>query len=695
MNDTAPNPLLSEWTTPYGVPPFDRIRIEDYRPAVERLIAESREAIDRIATRPEEPTFANTIEALEFAQQPLERAMTLFYNLNSAETDDAMQALALELSPMLTDFSNDVMLNPRLFDRVKRVYEAAADDEFEGLSAEQRMLLEESYRGFVRSGANLDTERQTEYRGVTNELARLTLRFEQNLLAATNAFRLHLTEPDELAGLPEAVRDAAAAEAKAAGLSGWLFTLHAPSYIPFLTYSERRDLREKLYRAYNSRAYGGEQDNSRIIVRIADLRLQLANLLGYSTYADYALENRMAGSAERVNGLLDELLERAKPHAEREVATIRAYAESRGFDGTLMPWDWAYYTEKYKAATYDFDDEATRPYFRLERVQEAMFLLAGRLYGLSFKENKEIPIYHPDVRAFEVYDGSGGDDRPMAILYIDYFPRPGKQGGAWMTSYRQAYRDPETGEAVIPIVSLVCNFTKPTEKRPSLLSFSEATTIFHEFGHGLHGILGRGSYPSLTGTNVRRDFVELPSQILENWVAEREFLDLWAAHYETGEKMPPELIDRIEAARRYLAAYACVRQVQFGLCDMAWHSIAEPLDEGCDVAAFERRATERTQVMPRVEGSCFSTSFGHIFGGGYAAGYYSYKWAEVLEADAFARFRERGIFDPATAQAFRSYILTPGGSEHPMTLYVRFAGHEPTVGPLLEKMGIGDGTKGR
>ncbi len=356
MNDTAPNPLLSKWTTPYGVPPFDRIRIEDYRPAVERLIAESREAIDRIATRPEEPTFANTIEALEFAQQPLERAMTLFYNLNSAETDDAMQALALELSPMLTDFSNDVMLNPRLFDRVKRVYEAAADDEFEGLSAEQRMLLEESYRGFVRSGANLDTERQTEYRGVTNELARLTLRFEQNLLAATNAFRLHLTEPDELAGLPEAVRDAAAAEAKAAGLSGWLFTLHAPSYIPFLTYSERRDLREKLYRAYNSRAYGGEQDNSRIIVRIADLRLQLANLLGYSTYADYALENRMAGSAERVNGLLDELLERAKPHAEREVATIRAYAESRGFDGTLMPWDWAYYTDKYKAATYDFDD---------------------------------------------------------------------------------------------------------------------------------------------------------------------------------------------------------------------------------------------------------------------------------------------------------------------------------------------------
>ena len=331
------------------------------------------------------------------------------------------------------------------------------------------MLLEESYRGFVRSGANLDAERQAEYRAVTNELARLTLRFEQNLLAATNAFRLHLTESDELAGLPEAVRDAAAAEAKAAGLSGWLFTLHAPSYIPFLTYSERRDLREKLYRAYNSRAYGGEQDNSRIIVRIADLRLQLANLLGYRTYADYALENRMAGSAERVNGLLDELLERAKPHAEREVATIRAYAASRGFDGTLMPWDWAYYTEKYKAATYDFDDEATRPYFRLERVQEAMFLLAGRLYGLSFKENKEIPVYHPDVRAFEVYDGSGGDDRPMAILYIDYFPRPGKQGGAWMTSYRQAYRDPETGEAVIPIVSLVCNFTKPTGKRPSLL----------------------------------------------------------------------------------------------------------------------------------------------------------------------------------------------------------------------------------
>lgn len=686
------NPLLTDWKTPYGVPPFDRIRIGDYRPAVERQIADSRQTIEQIAADASAPTFANTIEALEFAQQPLDRTMTLFYNLNSAETDDAMQALALELSPMLTDFSNDVMLDERLFGRVKAVYDAATQNGFEGFTTEQRMLLEETYRSFVRSGANLDMERKAEYRAVTNELAQLTLRFEQNLLAATNAFRLHLTESAQTAGLPESVLDAATAEARTAGLEGWLFTLHAPSYIPFMTYSDRRDLREKLYRAYNSRAYGGERDNCPILIRIANLRLRLANLLGYRTYADYALENRMAGNTERVNGLLNELLERAKPQAEKEVETIRRYAAAEGLAAPLMPWDWAYYTEKYKAATYDFDDEATRPYFRLERVQEAMFLLAGRLYGLTFRANTAIPVYHPDVRTFEVYDGDEST-KPIAILYIDYFPRPGKQGGAWMTTYRQAYRDPATGTDVKPIVSLVCNFTKPTDRRPSLLSFNEVTTIFHEFGHGLHGILGRGSYPSLTGTNVRRDFVELPSQILENWVAEREFLDLWAAHYESGEKMPAEMIDKIEATKRYLAAYACVRQLQFGFCDMAWHSIAEPIDETGDVAAFERQATERTQVMPRVEGSCFSPTFGHIFDGGYAAGYYSYKWAEVLEADAFAKFRERGIFDRQTAQAFREHILSRGGSEHPMTLYVRFAGHEPTVGPLLEKMGIANETE--
>ena len=688
--DDHANPLLSDWKTPYGVPPFEKIRLEHYRPAVERLIVDGHRAVNDITTNTDEATFENTVVALEFAQQPLERVLNVFYNLNSAETSDAMQSLAMELSPMLTDFSNDIMLNERLFRRVKSVYDAAEASGFAGMATEQRTLLVETYKSFVRSGANLTSEQKSEYRAITGELSQLVLRFEQNVLAATNEWQLCLTDEAELAGLPESVRESAAAEAEAAGKKGWLFTLHAPSYVPFMTYSARRDLRERMYRAYNSRAFGGEHDNRSVVVRIADLRLRLANLLGYATFADYVLEERMAGTVARVNALLDELLAKTKPYAEKEIAGIREYAAAQGLEGGLMPWDWAYYTEKYKAATYDLDDEMTRPYFRLERVQEAMFMLAGRLYGLTFEENKDIPAYHPDVRAFEVYDDPerGGDGSPMAILYIDYFPRPGKQGGAWMTSYRQAYVDPQSGEQVIPVVSLVCNFTKPAGKRPSLLSFNEVTTIFHEFGHGLHGMIGRGSYPSQTGTNVRRDFVELPSQIMENWVSEKEFLDLWAAHYETGEKMPAGMIDKIEATKRYLAAYACVRQLQFGICDMAWHTVSKPLDTSCDVAAFEREAVSRTQVMPPVEGTCFSTGFGHIFGGGYAAGYYSYKWAEVLEADAFALFKLNGIFDERTARSFREHILTPGGSQHPMILFRQFAGHEPTVSPLLEKMGI-------
>ena len=684
------NPLLTEWNTPYGVPPFEQIRLEDYRPAIERLIVDGRRAINDITTNTDSATFDNTIVALEFAQQPLDRVLNVFYNLNSAETSDSMQALAMELSPMLTDFSNDIMLNERLFERVKSVYDQAVANDFHGLVTEQRTLLTDTYEGFVRSGANLTPEQKEEYRALTGELSQQTLRFEQNVLAATNDFQLQLTDTADLAGLPESVRESAAAEAQAAGKEGWLFTLHAPSYVPFMTYSERRDLREKMYRAYNSRAFGGEHDNCPVLVRISNLRLQLANLLGYKTYADYALVDRMAGSVDRVNALLDELLVKSKPSADKEVAGIQAYAAKEGLQGSLMPWDWSYYTEKYKAATYDLDDEMTRPYFQLERVQEAMFMLAGKLYGLSFKENPAIPVYHPDVHPFEVYDTdpATGDSSLLAILYIDYFPRAGKQGGAWMTSFRQSYVDPESGEQVIPVVSLVCNFTKPTGNRPSLLSFNEVTTIFHEFGHGLHGMIGRGSYPSQTGTNVRRDFVELPSQIMENWVSEKEFLDLWAAHYQTGEKMPAEMIDKIVATKRYLAAYSCVRQLQFGIGDMVWHSITTPLDTLCDVAAFERAATRRTQVLPVVDGTCFAPSFSHIFGGGYAAGYYSYKWAEVLEADAFALFKQNGIFDPATARSFREHILTPGGSQHPMILFKQFAGHEPSVEPLLEKMGV-------
>lgn len=676
------NVLLENWDTPFGVPPFERIEITDYKPAVERLIAESRQTIAAISSASEPATFENTIVALEFAQQPLERVLEIFFNLNSAETSEAMQALAMELSPLLTEFSNDIMLNEALFQRVKAVHDAPSGD----YTTEQKTLLEKTYKAFVRSGANLSEEQKAKYRTVTGELSRLSLQFEQNLLAATNAFQMTLNQEDEVSGLPESVKEAAAAEAREAGKEGWLFTLHAPSIAPFLTYADRRDLREKMYRAYNSRAFGGEYDNQPVLAQIVNLRLELANLLGYPTYADYVLEERMAENREKVNGLLTELLDKSKFYAEKEVETIREFAASEGFSGQMMPWDWNYYTEKYKARTYDLTDEMTRPYFRLEKVEQAMFMLADTLYGITFKENKEIPVYHPDVKAYEVYDSPERGGGLMAILYVDYFPRAGKQGGAWMTSYRSAYVDPRTGEQVIPIISLVCNFTKPTETRPSLLSFSEVTTIFHEFGHGLHGIIGRGSYPSLTGTSVYRDFVELPSQILENWVSEKTFLDLWAAHYETGEKMPVELIQKIEQTKRYLAAYGNVRQLQFGISDMAWHSISAPMTE--DVCTFERRATARTQLLPVVDGTCFAPSFAHIFAGGYAAGYYSYKWAEVLEADAFAKFLQNGLFDKATATSFRDNILTPGGSEHPMTLFVRFAGSEPTVEPLIEKMGL-------
>lgn len=685
------NPLLENvWKTPYGVPSFGEIELEDYRPAVEELIRQGRKEIDRIAGNPEDPTFENTIVALESNDERLGEVLSVFFNLNSAETNDQMQALAMELSPILTEYSNDVSLNEKLFGRIKSVYDR---QDRSVLTTEQKTLLEKKYESFVRSGANLSESEKEVYRKITAELSQLSLQFEQNLLAATNAFKLYLTDEADLSGLPESVREAAAAEARSAGeeefhTGGYLFTLHAPSFLPFMMYSDRRDLREQMYRAYNSKAFGDQYDNQEILVKIVNERLKLANLMGYETYADYVLTNRMAEKKEKVNNLLEELLVKSKPYAQKEVASIQAYAASEGLEGELMPWDWHYYTEKYKAAHFDLTDEMTRPYFRLERVQDAMFMLAGKLYGLSFRENASIPVYHPDAKAFEVYDdpAQGGD--LLAILYIDYFPRAGKRGGAWMTSYRDAYVKPATGEAVIPVISLVCNFTKPTETKPSLLSFQEAETLFHEFGHGLHGMIGKGSYASLTGTSVYRDFVELPSQIMENWMAKKEFLDLWATHYETGEKMPEELIRKIEETKKFLAAYANVRQLQFGIGDMAWHTITQPLGADVNVPGFEQRATQRTQLLPVVDGTCFAPGFSHIFAGGYAAGYYSYKWAEVLEADAFNQFEKAGIFDREVARSFRKNILEPGGSEHPMTLFVRFAGQEPTVDPLLEKMGI-------
>ena len=672
------NPLLVESTAPHGAPQFTQITNEHDKPAFEQAVREARADIAAIVGNAQAPTFANTIEALEFSGRRLDRISNIFFNLNEAHTNDTMQALALELSPMLTEFSNDVSLDPKLFARVKAVYDRR---ESLGLNAEQRRLLEKTYKGFARSGAALSDGDKKIYRELTARLSELSLQFNQNSLAATNAFTLHVTDPAVVGELPDFVREGMAAEAKERGLDGWVVTLQIPSMVPFMTYSSNRALKEKLWRAYNTRCVGGEFDNSAIVEEIADKRLQLAGLLGYETYADYVLEERMAESSPTVNAFLAELLDRAVEAARRDVETVAGYARAQGFDAELMPWDFGYYSEKLKHERYELSEELTKPYFQLENVRRGMFELANRLYGITLRENPEIPVYHPDVKAYEVFDADGSF---LAVLYMDFFPRASKRGGAWMTEFRQ--QGVENGVETRPLISVVYNFTKPTDSLPSLLTFDEVTTMLHEFGHALHGIFAAGTYPSLTGTAVYRDFVELPSQIMENWAYEKEFLDLFAVDYRTGEKMPAELIRRILDAKNYLAAYSHIRQVAYGLCDMAWHSISEPVK--MPVVDFEKKAIARAQVLPYVDGQCTSTSFGHIFSGGYAAGYYSYKWAEVLEADAFSLFKEKGIFDRETAASFRENILSKGGSEHPMKLYVRFRGHKPDTQALFDKMGI-------
>lgn len=672
------NPLLVESTAPHGAPQFTQITNEHYKPAFEQAVREARADIAAIVGNAQAPTFANTIEALEFSGRRLDRISNIFFNLNEAHTNDTMQALALELSPMLTEFSNDVSLDPKLFARVKAVYDRR---ESLGLNAEQRRLLEKTYKGFARNGAALSDGDKKIYRELTARLSELSLQFNQNSLAATNAFTLHVTDPAVVGELPDFVREGMAAEAKERGLDGWVVTLQIPSMVPFMTYSSNRALKEKLWQAYNTRCVGGEFDNSAIVEEIADKRLQLAGLLGYVTYADYVLEERMAESSPTVNAFLAELLDRAVEAARRDVETVAGYARAQGFDAELMPWDFGYYSEKLKHERYELSEELTKPYFQLENVRRGMFELANRLYGITLRENPEIPVYHPDVKAYEVFDADGSF---LAVLYMDFFPRASKRGGAWMTEFRQ--QGVENGVETRPLISVVYNFTKPTDSLPSLLTFDEVTTMLHEFGHALHGIFAAGTYPSLTGTAVYRDFVELPSQIMENWAYEKEFLDLFAVDYRTGEKMPAELIRRILDAKNYLAAYSHIRQVAYGLCDMAWHSISEPVK--MPVVDFEKKAIARAQVLPYVDGQCTSTSFGHIFSGGYAAGYYSYKWAEVLEADAFSLFKEKGIFDRETAASFRENILSKGGSEHPMKLYVRFRGHKPDTQALFDKMGI-------
>ena len=677
-NSLANNPLLEEWNTPYQTPPFSKIELKHYEPAFDYAIEQNRADIDAIINNPEAPTFENTIVAMEQAGELLGRVSGLFFVLNNCCTNAEMQQIALNVTPKLTALSNDVSLNPELFARVKAVYD---ERESLNLDVEDRQLLEETYKGFARSGALLEGEDQELYRQYTTELSNLTLQFGQNALAATNAYSLNITDESKVAELPDFVKEGLAAEAEARGEQGWTVTLDAPSYGPFMTYSSQRDLKEQLYKAYNTRAKGGEFDNMENIRKIANLRLQIAQLLGYECYADYVLEDRMAENRATVNGFLNELCEATLDYAKKDVATVTAFARENGFEGELMPWDWGYWNEKFKEAKYSINDEQIKPYLQLDSAKEAVFMLAGKLYGLTFTPAPEIETYHAEATAYEVKDKDG---QMLAILYLDFFPRESKRQGAWMTEFRGVKA--KNGVEQRPLVQLVMNFTKPTANTPSLLTFDEFTTFLHEFGHGLHGILAKGKYESINGTSVKRDFVELPSQIMENWATQKEYLDLWAKHYQTGEAMPAELVEKLIAAKNYLAAYFNIRQLSFGMLDMAWHSITTPY-EG-DVLAFELEALKPTVVVPVVEGCAMGPAFTHIFSGGYATGYYGYKWAEVLAADAFSYFEEKGIFSEEVADKFRYEVLEKGGHAHPMELYVNFRGHKPQTQALIDQMNL-------
>lgn len=674
-----PNPLLAPFNTPHETPPFDRITHAHYLPAFRDAIAQGLKEADAIAYSGEAPDFQNTIEALSYSGEIVSRVSEVFYNLNSAETDARMQEIAREVAPLVSDYHNDILFHKALFGRIQAVYEQRGEL---NLDAEQLMLLEKTYRAFSRNGALLDEAGQARLREISRELSALSLKFQDNVLAETNAFVLHLTDEKDLAGLPETVTEAAAQLAQSRKLDGWAFSLQAPSYVPFMQYADNRDLRRQLYMAYAMRAnQGNESDNKEVLRRIANLRLERARLLGYPTHADFVLEERMAENPARVDGLLNQLLKAARPTAENELDAIRQLAADLDGNTQVMPWDWAWYAEKLRKQRFDLDEEALRPYFELEAVKKGIFDLTERLWGLHYVRNEEIPVYHPDVGAYEVYDGDGGF---LAVLYLDFFPREGKSPGAWMTSFRSQYK--QHGRDIRPQISVVCNFSKPAGNRPSLLNFQEFTTFLHEFGHALHGMLSDVTYPDLSGTNVYRDFVELPSMIMENWALEKEFLDLFAVHYQTGERIPEEMVGKIIEARNFNAGYAILRQIGFGLNDMAWHRIEVPVES--DMDHFEREAMRPAALLPQVDGVLVSPAFAHIFAGGYDAGYYSYKWSEVLDADAFRVFRENGIFDRATAGAFRKHVLSRGGSEHPMLLYKHFRGQEPTVDALLERDGL-------
>ena len=682
----AQNPFFEKYTTPYGTVPFDKIKTEHYEPAIREGIRQQAAEIDAIVNNPEAPTFANTILAYEKSGELLDRVTTVFGNLRSAETNDDLQTLAQEMMPLLSEHSNNISLNEELFKRVKAVY---TQKEQLNLTPEQTKLLENIYDGFIRRGANLQGEAKKQYRQLTKELSSLTLQFSENNLKEINNYQLVLTDKAQLAGLPESAIEAAAETAKEKGVEGWVFTLQAPSYIPFMTYADNRDLRHELYMAYNTKCtHNNEYNNIDIVKKLVNTRMAIAQLLGYENFAQYTLKKRMAEDGDAVYNLLNQLLEAYTPTAKKEYQEVQELArQEQGAEFTVMPWDWSYYSNKLKDKKFNINEEMLRPYFELEKVKEGVFGLATRLYGITFKKNADIPVYHKDVDAYEVLDK---DNKTLAILYTDFHPRTGKRAGAWMTEYKGQWIDEKTGENSRPHVSIVMNFTKPTGNKPALLTFDEVETFLHEFGHSLHGMFANSTYESLSGTSVYWDFVELPSQIMENFAIEKEFLNTFAQHYQTDEKLPEELIKRLVDASNFNAAYACLRQVSFGLLDMAWYTRNTPF-EG-DVKEYEQQSWAKAQILPVVKDACMSTQFSHIFAGGYSAGYYSYKWAEVLDADAFSLFKQKGIFNREVAESFRNNILSKGGTEHPMILYKRFRGQEPTIDALLIRNGIKENT---
>lgn len=672
------NPLLGEWKTPHQTPPFAEIKTEHYRPAVEKGMDEARKNIDAITSSKDKPTFENTILALEKSSALLDKVTSILFNMNESNTNEELQKIVLEISPKLTSFSNNIYMNEKLFERVKVVYEG---EEMKSLSNEQKMLVDKTYRAFLRTGATLDKEAKKQYKANAEELSKLSQKFKQNVLADNNNYFMHITNKDELKGLPQNAINSAAEEARKRNLEGWVITLDYPSYGPFMQYADNRTRRQELWTAYNSKGNrDNENNNNEIIQKIANLRLQQANILGYKTYADYVLSERMAESTANVEKFLNELLQSAMPVAKADVLNVNEYAKNNGADFDIQRWDYSYYSEKLKEAKYAFNGEMLRPYFQLDKVRDGIFKLYEMLYGLTFKENSDIQIYHPDVKAYEVFDGN----RFMGVLYLDMYPRASKRGGAWKTSFRGQYR--ENGVDTRPLIQVVCNFSKPVGDTPSLLSFDEVETFLHETGHAIHGMLSDVTYESLSGTATYRDFVELPSQIMENWATEPEFLKLFAYHYQTNEPLPVEYIEKLKQSENFNSGYYCVRQLSLGLTDMAYHTITAPTAKSAE--EIERYAMAPTELLPEIKGTTTSTSFSHIFAGGYAVGYYGYKWAEVLDADAFSKFKDNGIFDKVTAEKFRKEVLSRGGTEHPAVLFHNFMGREPNNEALLIRSGF-------